>query len=373
MVNASHRVDTEVFIIGGGPAGLAAAIAARRKGFDVTLADSAIPPIDKACGEGLMPDGVRALADLGIDIPPEDSFPFRGIRFLSSGVKVDANFPTGHGIGMRRTKLHRLMSERAAAVGVKLLWQTVVTGLHPDGVWLGTNLVRSRWIVGADGGHSRVRQWAALDQHVNHRQRFAFRRHYRVSPWTSCMELHWASNCQLYVTPIAPNEICVAAISRDPRLRLDAAIAEFPAVAGRLEGLERTSSDRGAVTATRKLRRVCGQRIALIGDASGSVDAITGEGLCLSFRQAILLSECVAAGSLDRYQVKYRNLARRPALMSWLMLTLEGRDSFRQRVMQAFATQPQTFARMLAMHVGAMTPLALAGIGLSLGWGLLTV
>src|SRR5204862_8051575 len=52
--------STDVFVIGGGPAGLAAAIAARRRGFDVTLADGAVPPIDKACGEGIMPDGIVA-------------------------------------------------------------------------------------------------------------------------------------------------------------------------------------------------------------------------------------------------------------------------------------------------------------------------
>ena len=373
MVNSPHRRDTDVFIVGGGPAGLAAAIAARQHGFDVVVADGAVPPIDKPYGEGLMPDGICALADLGITIPPEDSHPFRGIRFLGSGVSVDASFPAGHGVGIRRTRLHRLMIERAAAAGVNLLWQTVVTGIHPDGVWLGTKLIRSRWIVGADGANSRVRKWAGLDENVRHQERFAFRRHYRVSPWTSCMELYWGSNCQLYVTPVAPNEICVAALSRDPRLRLDAALERFPSIANRLDDLERSLAERGAVSATRKLRQVYRGRIALIGDASGSVDAITGEGLCLAFRQAILLSECFAAGSLDPYQVKHRNLARRPALMSWLMLTLAGRDSFRQRVMKAFAAQPQTFARMLALHVGSASPLSLAGIGLSLGWNLLTI
>ena len=95
MVTSSHRWDTDVFIIGGGPAGLAAGIAARQQGFDVVVADGAIPPIDKPCGEGLMPDGIAALADLGVTIPPEDSYPFRGIRFLSSGMKVDASFPAG--------------------------------------------------------------------------------------------------------------------------------------------------------------------------------------------------------------------------------------------------------------------------------------
>ncbi len=95
----------------------------------------------------------------------------------------------------------------------------------------GSNLVRSRWIVGADGTHSRVRKWAGLDENTGHQQRFAFRRHYRVTPWTSCMELYWGNNCQLYVTPVAANEICVAAISRDPGLRLDGALARFPVVA----------------------------------------------------------------------------------------------------------------------------------------------
>jgi menaquinone-9 beta-reductase len=373
MVNSPHPRDTDVFVIGGGPAGLAAAIAARQHGFDVVVADSAIPPIDKPCGEGLMPDGISALADLGVEIPRKDSHPFRGIRFVSSGVKVDASFPVGQGVGVRRTRLHSLMIERAVTAGVNLLWQTVVTGLHPDGVWLGPNLVHSRWIVGADGVHSRVRKWAGLDQDTSRQQRYAFRRHYRVAPWTSCMELHWGNNCQLYVTPVAADEICVAAISRDPHLRLDDALARFPCVAARLEGLERTSAERGALSATQGLRQVFRGRTALIGDASGSVDAITGEGLRLAFRQAILLSESFAAGRLEPYQAQHRKLARRPAAMSRLMLTLDGRDLLRRRVMKAFAAQPRTFARMLALHVGDSRPLALAGIGISLGWDLLTL
>jgi len=145
---------TDVFIIGGGPAGLAAAIAARERGFDVMVADGARPPIDKPCGEGLMPDGRAALGKLGISLPPDDSHPFRGIRFVSGGLSVDASFPNGSGIGVRRTVLHSIMVERAQAARVSLLWQTPVTGLHPEGVRLGYQLVRSRWVVGADGGNS---------------------------------------------------------------------------------------------------------------------------------------------------------------------------------------------------------------------------
>lgn len=73
--------QTDIFVVGGGPAGLAAAIAARLKGFDVVVADAAEPPIDKACGEGLMPDSLDALLRLGVAIDPEQSFAFAGSVF----------------------------------------------------------------------------------------------------------------------------------------------------------------------------------------------------------------------------------------------------------------------------------------------------
>jgi menaquinone-9 beta-reductase len=363
---------TDVFIIGGGPAGLATAIAAHERGFDVVVADGARPPIDKPCGEGLMPDGRTALQKLGIVIPPENCRPFRGIRFVSGGLSADASFPNGgHGLGVRRTVLHSIMIARAEAVGIRLLWQTPVTGFHPDGVQLSKNFVRSRWIVGADGGHSLVQQWAGLDRYRSDRTRFAFRRHYRIAPWNDCMELHWGPKCQVYVTPVTANEVCVALISRDSHLRLDAALPAFPELRARLHGAEPASAERGAITATRKLERVYDGHVALVGDASGAVDAITGEGLCLSFQQAEVLAECFSAGSLKPYQTVHRKLARRPTLMARLMLTLDWKTSFRQRVMRAFGSDPQVFAGMLAMHVGASSPVACAANGLSLGWRML--
>jgi flavin-dependent dehydrogenase len=364
---------TDVFVIGGGPAGLAAAIAARQRGLDVIVADGAHPPIDKPCGEGLMPDGRAALAELGIDVPAESSHPFRGIGFVSGSLRVDASFPNGSGVGVRRTVLHRLMVARAESVGVKLLWQTPVTGLHPQGVLLGEQVAHARWVVGADGGHSLVRRWAGLDRYASHRTRFAFRRHYRLSPWSNYMEIHWGPKCQIYVTPVAANEICVALVSNDPRLRLDAALAAFPEIASRLRGAEQTSLERGATSCTRQLRQVYQGQAVLIGDASGSVDSITGEGLCLSFRQANVLAECFAQGDLRRYQREHRILAKRPALMAGLMLALDWSIPLRQRVMRAFGSDPKLFAGMLAMHVGALSGREFATNSLSLGWQLLRV
>jgi flavin-dependent dehydrogenase len=362
---------TDVFVIGGGPAGLATAIAARQLGLDVVVADGTKPPIDKPCGEGLMPDGRAALEKLGIGIPAEVGYSFRGIRFVSNGLRVGASFPNGTGQGVRRTVLHSLMIARAEACGVSLLWRTPVSGLHPEGVAIGEQIVRSRWVVGADGGQSLVRQWAGLDRYCYDRTRFAFRRHYRIAPWSDCMELHWGPGCQIYVTPIAPDEICVALISGDPHLRLDEALTAFPELLSRLRTAESSTLERGAISSTRKLERVYQGQVALVGDASGTVDAITGEGLCLSFRQAAVLAECFAAGNLERYQQLHRGLARRPALMARLILTLDWKTSFRQRVMRALTSNPKLFTRMLAMHVGALSPIDFAANVASLGWRVL--
>src|SRR4051794_25201773 len=96
----------DAFVIGGGPAGLATAIAARRRGLRVAVADALVPPIDKACGEGMMPDALEALGRLGVALPAEGSFPFRGIRLINGDDVVAGPFPNGCGMGVRRTTLH---------------------------------------------------------------------------------------------------------------------------------------------------------------------------------------------------------------------------------------------------------------------------
>ncbi|MGA8341570.1 MAG: NAD(P)/FAD-dependent oxidoreductase [Candidatus Sulfotelmatobacter sp.] len=365
--------STDVFVIGGGPAGLAAAIAARQQGFRVLVADGAQMPIDKPCGEGLMPDGLAALEKLGISFEAENGYPFRGIRFLSAGLAVDAAFPNGaSGIGVRRTVLHRLIAARASNLGIDFLWQTPVTGISADGVHLGSRKVSTRWIIGADGGNSRVRRWAGLDAFRKRDCRYAFRQHYRVAPWTNRMELHWGRHGEIYVTPVANDQVCVALISRDPKLRLTEALQRFPELKSRLDGADVSSAEKGALTATCKLKRVSRDNVALIGDASGTVDAITGEGLCLAFSQAMVLADCLQTGDLARYEHEHPRLALRPFLMARLMLTLHGRPRLQRRTLQALQKHPAVFRRLLELHVGVLSPLHLALDGLTLGWGLLT-
>jgi menaquinone-9 beta-reductase len=359
----------DLFVVGGGPAGLAVAIAARRRGLTVVVADSATPPVDKACGEGLMPDSRDALAALGVEVA---GFPFRGIRFIGDGAAVQARFPGGSGLGVRRTDLHQALAGRAEALGVRLLWGARVEGLTEGGVRVGGQTVPCRSVAGADGCHSRVRRWAGLDATRGRETlRFGFRRHYPVAPWTDLVEVYWGRGCQIYVTPVAQDRMCITLISANPRLRLEAALPEFPELRERLAGAKPESSDRGAVTVTRQLRAVWRGNVALVGDASGSVDAITGEGMSLVFRQAEALARALAFRDLTCYGEEHRTLARRPGLMAGFLLTLGNRARLRTRALRGMAADPDIFARILSVHVGALAPMRLLPAGLALGWRML--
>lgn len=364
--------NTEVFVVGGGPAGLAAAIAARQRGFEVVVADSAQLPIDKACGEGLMPDGVAALGRLGVTATISHGFPFHGIRFVEGGSSAEARFPGDHGLGIRRQVLHRLLVERALADGVVLRWATPVNAFEVGAVTVGGQTVRCRWVIGADGYNSRVRRWAALEPAWSSLARVGQRQHFRVAPWTDYVEVYWSDNCQVYVTPVGPNEVCIALIGGNSRLHIADLPALFPELGWRLAGAEQTSSVRGAISVSTRLRRVIRGRLALIGDASGSVDAITGEGLALAFRQATVLAEALSRGDLTIYQAAHQRIARMPRLMSRLMLGLGGRADMRRRALHVLACWPRTFNRLLAVHVGALQPAAAALDFVGFAWRLLT-
>jgi menaquinone-9 beta-reductase len=364
--------DADVFIVGGGPAGLAAGIALRARGFQVIVADGVAPPITKACGEGLLPDGLAALRDLGVELRESDGYPLRGIRFEDNGASVRAEFPAGQGLGVRREVLHQRMMERARDCGVRFMWNTPITGLCEGGVIAGGSEIRVRWVIGADGSRSRVRQWSGLENLTPHTGRSAYRQHFRAKPWTDFTEIYWADSAQAYVTPVSAQEICVAIISSKPNERIGEALRSFPKLARRLEGADLAGRERGARTGMFGLKRVCRGNVALIGDASGGVDAITGEGLCLGFRQAVALADAIARGALDRYQAAHRRLFLRPRFMGYLLLLMNRRAGVRKRTIRAMEAAPQLFEGMLAYHVGAARLLELATTGTLLGWRFLT-
>ena len=349
---------SDVLVLGGGPAGLAAAIALRQSGVDVLLADALVPPIDKACGEGIMPDSRRQLAQLGVDLNCAYGAAFHGIRFCDDGSTVTANFSSGEGMGLRRVVLHSLLVDRARDIGVRLRWGTPVVLNRDQSATIAGERLTYRYLIGADGQSSRVRAWAGLSRGTLHTRRFGFRMHYRVKPSAfdfsnPCVEVHWGPLGQAYVTPVGEDEICVAVVTRFPGMvRTAQVIDSIPTLREKLRDAEITSRERGSITTTRTLHRVVRENIALLGDASGSADAITGEGLAMAFRQALLLAASIESGSLDAYAAGHAKTLRIPQSMARSLLLMDRWPALRGKVLRVLAREPLLFEKLLRVHMG---------------------
>jgi flavin-dependent dehydrogenase len=344
-------IRCDALIAGGGPAGLAAAIALRQKGLDVLVADALRPPIDKACGEGLMPDAQKHLAALGISATGHGAA-FDGIAFLCGRQQAEAPFEHGSGVGIRRVRLHSLLVERCQELGVRLAWGSRVYAAEKHPLLVNGEPCIYRYAIGADGQSSRVRVAIGLGQGKILSRRFGTRCHYRVKPWSRMVEVHWGELGQAYITPVGPEEICVATVARSPATRIEAILAGLPVLRAHLAGARELSAVRGGLTTTRRLRRVTAGNVALTGDASGSADAITGEGIGLSFRQALLLAEAIAVDNLAIYEAGHPAIQRMAHLMSRGMLRMDAWPWLWERAMSLLSGQPQIFAHLLALHLG---------------------
>lgn len=344
-------MKSEICVIGGGPAGLAAALALSQSGREVTVLDCAVPPIDKACGEGLMPDSLAALANLGVTLT-DAGYPFQGIRFTDTKSTVSADFPNGTGRGLRRLILHERLISVAERSGVRLMWGVKSVHTSRGRVSFNGGHIDTKLIVGADGQKSFVRQEAGLDAVTHENRRYGFRRHYAIQPWSRYVEIYWAKNFQIYITPVAVDRVCVALITTEPHLRLDAALTQLPSLACRLNDSRAATPEMGSLSVSRSLRRVYTDGYVLLGDASGSVDAITGEGMCLAFKQAAALVDALDADDLRLYQQAHKKIASRPLQMASLMLLLDKNTTLQRKSLASLSLHPDVFSGLLATHVG---------------------
>jgi len=298
------NADVDVLVAGGGPVGLAAAIEARLAGLSVVVVEPREGEVDKACGEGLMPGALPLLARLGID---PAGMPLRGVSYRAGDRRADHRFASGEGRGVRRTVLQGALAERAAELGVQRVVGKV-GAVSQDAVSVTAAGIRSSWLLGCDGLHSGVRREIGVERRAARGRRFGLRQHFRVEPWSDLIEVHWSAGVEAYVTPVDSRTVGVALLGRQGM--------DFERELAAIEGLEflgcaeRASSLRGAGSLRQGTsRRVVG-RVLLVGDASGYVDAITGEGLRLGFAQAAAAVASVAADRPERYEREWSRITR---------------------------------------------------------------
>jgi flavin-dependent dehydrogenase len=327
----------DLLVAGGGPAGLATAILGARAGLEVVVIERRHGPVDKACGEGLMPHAVALLGSLGVDPPGK---PFHGITYLDGTHRVTGRFRGGAGRGVRRTALHAGLLDAAAAAGVRIEHGEIgpvsqnATSVHCSGF-------HARYLAAADGLHSPIRAALGLARPSAGPRRWGIRRHHVMTPWSDCVEVYWSDDAEAYVTPVADDCVGIAVLTSH-KGGFDAHLASFPALLERVHGRAH-GPDRAAGPLRQKVSSRTAGRVLLVGDAAGYVDALTGEGLGIAFAAAQLLVDCVAADRPQDYDRRWRRMSRRYRLLTAAVLDASGFKPVRPWIVPAAAQFPGVF------------------------------
>lgn len=362
--------DADVIVVGGGPVGLACALYAARSGLVPVIIEPRAGVIDKACGEGLMPGAVLALAGLGVDPAGRDLL---GIRYLGSGRSAQADFRASPGRGVRRTVLHAALRDAVATAGIETLTLSAADIVqNGQGVTASTTVpgggdgpdLHAPYLLAADGLRSPTRRILGLDPGHPPRtsspgrvparssrqkaaaRRFGLRQHHRIAPWSDHVEVYWGPHGEAYVTPVADDLVGVALLS-SRRIPLGQHLAHFPELGERLGASEAASPVMGAGPLRQRATHRVSGRVLLIGDASGYVDALTGEGIAIGLAQARAAVAAIRARRPDDYERDWQRATRRYAIMTHTLV---------------HATRPAWARRALVPAATVLTPVFQAAV-----------
>jgi flavin-dependent dehydrogenase len=359
----------DVIVIGGGPAGLAAAAAVAARGLDTLLLERRELPADKACGEGLLPGGVRALEALGAarHLDPDGWSRLRAIRWIQEdGRSAEARLPAPGGMGIRRLALSAALAARARQAGAEVRDGTPVDSHRREASGATVLLssgeeLQARVLVAADGLGSAVREREGLSGPAAVPRRFGLRRHFALAPWADAVEVHFSPGAEAYVTPVGPRRVGLAFLFEEGEAPVfDALLARFPVLASRLEGAPFDSALAGAGPLGRKASARVLPRLILAGDAGGYVDAITGEGVSLALEEAVLLGEllpdALSLGATREALLPWERAVRarhlRHAAVTRLVLGMARRPALRRTAVSLLGRAPRLFDALVAGAVG---------------------
>ena len=337
----------DLIVVGAGPAGLATALGAARAGLDVLVFERRSSPVDKACGEGLMPSAVRALAALDVDPP---GFPLCGISYRRGSTLAHAEFRSGPGRGVRRTALQGALRDAVDAAGIPVREQRV-TEIRPEADRVGVAGEFARYLVAADGLHSPIRASLGLAGRATGPNRWGFRQHFAIAPEDGFVEVNWSDQAEAYVTPVGPDTIGISLLT-SRRGSFDSQLAAFPSLVERLARAKPVSDVRAAGPLRQRVRGRVRGRVLLIGDAAGYVDALTGEGIAISLASAAELVRCLVADRPQDYENAWRVVSRRSRMLTEGLLWARQRPGVPRAIVPLAARLPGLFSVIVNQLAG---------------------
>jgi geranylgeranyl reductase family protein len=321
-------VDTDVLVVGAGPGGSATAYHLARRGVDVLMADKAVFPREKVCGDGLTPRGVRGLERMGVD-PTEAGFTRVDMlrTYGVDGVVIDLPWPKLQSLprlGVVRTRfdLDNLLAERAVKAGARFTQGAEVASPIMEGGWVSGAViredgeareVRARFVVAADGASSRFAGQAGVVRDHSRPMGIAARGYYRIPrPQEPILEAFVNLRDEPtggvmagygWIFPLGDGVVNVGAgllntfkrfKEMSARKILDTFIAELPAEWGINEENAVGPVLSGPIPMGMNRQPLAVPGLLLVGDAGGLTNPFNGEGIAYAMETGEMAAELIA-------------------------------------------------------------------------------
>ena len=378
--------QTDLLVIGGGPAGAATAARAARVGLSVIVVDRARFPRDKPCAEYLSPEASRDLEDLGVlaAIEAAGAAKLHGFRLVSDdGAAVCGRFANTSftpyrpfGYALPRLTLDALLLDAARSAGaevregVALDRLTFEDGMVTGAVLRGTadrSVVRARAVVGADGLNSQVARQLGLARQ-GRLKRLALVAHLEgVRGMSDVGEMFASRGWYVGLAPVGAGRVNFAmvvpqadapAIAADAEAFFTAKLRSVAELADRIAGARIVRRVMTTGPFARRARSPIAECALLVGDAADFYDPFTGEGIFAALRGGRLAADALVAaldtGSATRAALAPYVTARRQAFLGkWVLERLVGLGATQPALMRRFTRQLARRSDIADLWVGA--------------------